>query len=371
MCRQRLRELLRCVQRVFRQQVFWQRAGVSAAGVSAAGVSAAGVLAAGVSATDVLAADVLAVGVLVVGVLAAGVSIVGVLAGVHLAGAVFVNWPYFVSLRRREYTKIDRPMRMLVLMLSGAVLLPWSMRAQAQADKYGAYEKKIYVSERGDTLRYRLLSPEEMKPGRKYPLVLFLHGAGERGSDNEKQLVHGGQMWLNPVNRSEHPCFVLAPQCPADEYWAYVSRPDSFDPNRMPSEPEMTPVFRSVRELLDIYLAQPAVDRDRIYVMGLSMGGMGTFDLAIRYPDLFAAAVPICGTVNAYRLPAAKGVVFRIFHGDADDVVPVEGSREAYKALKAAGAQVEYIEFPGVNHGSWNPAFNYPGFMDWLFRQKR
>ena len=71
------------------------------------------------------------------------------------------------------------------------------------------------------------------------------------------------------------------------------------------------------------------------------------------------------------RLSVAKDVKFRIFHGDADDVVPVKGSREAYKALKAAGADVEYIEFPGCNHGSWNPAFNYPGFMDWLFKQKK
>ena len=87
--------------------------------------------------------------------------------------------------------------------------------------------------------------------------------------------------------------------------------------------------------------------------------------------SIFAAAVPICGSVNPDRLPAAKEVKFRIFHGDADDVVTVEGSREAYKALKAAGAKVEYIEFPGCNHGSWNPAFNYPGFMEWLFKQKK
>lgn len=105
--------------------------------------------------------------------------------------------------------------------------------------------------------------------------------------------------------------------------------------------------------------------------MGLSMGGMGTFDLAIRYPEVFAAAVPICGIVNPARLSAAKDVKFRIYHGDADNIVPVEGSRQAYKALKAAGADVEYIEFPGVNHGSWTPAFNDSEFMEWLFNQKK
>ena len=234
-----------------------------------------------------------------------------------------------------------------------------------------AFEKKVFVASSGDSLLYRLLVPEAPKQGEQYPLVLFLHGAGERGTDNEKQLTHGGQMWLNPVNREEHPAFVLAPQCPPDGYWAYGARPASFMPDAMPAEVPLTPIFKAVKELLDEYLARPDVDKDRIYVMGLSMGGMGTFDMAVRYPDVFAAAVPICGTVNPVRLKAARNVAFRLFHGDADDVVTPEGSRRAYRALKAVGADVEYIEFPGCNHGSWNPAFNYPDFMDWLFRQKK
>ena len=113
------------------------------------------------------------------------------------------------------------------------------------------------------------------------------------------------------------------------------------------------------------------VDKQRIYIMGLSMGAMGTYDMTIRYPEIFAAAIPICGTVNPTRLSAAKEVKFRIFHGDADSVVPVSGSHQAYKALKAAGADVKYTEFPGVTHGSWNPAFTLPDFMSWLFSQKK
>lgn len=244
------------------------------------------------------------------------------------------------------------------------LLLSLSLSAQE-------YEKKTFVSSVGDSLPYRLLRPEGEKSGQKYPLVLFLHGAGERGNDNEKQLTHGGQMFLNPVNREQYPTFVLAPQCPENEYWAYFSRPNSFTPAEMPLSEETTPLFRTLKQLLDSYLAMPEVDKSRIYVIGLSMGGMGTYDLAVRYPELFAAAIPICGTVHPQRLPAAKEVAFRLFHGDADNVVPVEGSREAYKALKAAGAKVEYIEFPGCGHGSWTPAFSYPGFMDWLFSQKK
>lgn len=252
-------------------------------------------------------------------------------------------------------------------LLSFSIFLLFALSVVAQE----AYEKKVFVAPQGDSLSYRLLRPEVEKLGQKYPLVLFLHGAGERGSDNEKQLTHGGQMFLNPVNREKHPAFVLMPQCPEEGYWAYFSRPASFVPAEMPVEQEMTPILRTVKELLDTYLALPQVDKSRIYIIGLSMGGMGTFDMAIRYPETFAAAIPVCGTVNPERLVAAKSVPFRIFHGDADNVVPVQGSREAYKALKKCGAKVEYIEFPSCNHGSWVPAFNYPDFMEWLFKQKK
>ena len=233
------------------------------------------------------------------------------------------------------------------------------------------YQKESFVSAQGDTLPYRLLRPQEMKPGKKYPLVLFLHGAGERGRDNERQLFHGGQMFLNPVNREQYPAFVLVPQCPETGYWAYTESPASFSPAEMPLEVPVSPTFTTLKELLDTYLAMPQVDKNRVYIIGLSMGAMGTYDMTIRFPEIFAAAIPICGTVNPERLKAAKPVKFRIFHGDHDNVVPIEGSRSAYKALKTAGADVEYIEFPGCDHGSWNQAFNRPDFMSWLFSQKK
>ena len=106
--------------------------------------------------------------------------------------------------------------------------------------------------------------------------------------------------------------------------------------------------------------------------MGISMGGMGTFDMVCRYPDLFAAAIPICGGVNPNRLNEIEtSTAFKIFHGDADPVVPVEFSREAYTILKAKDINVAYMEFPGVDHNSWTPAFNSPHFMDWIFRQSK
>ena len=103
------------------------------------------------------------------------------------------------------------------------------------------YQKETFISSRGDTLPYRLLLPETVKAGEKYPLVLFLHGAGERGNDNERQLTHGGQMFLNPVNREKYPAFVLVPQCPVAGYWAYMERPASFMPGEMPLDNPLTP----------------------------------------------------------------------------------------------------------------------------------
>lgn len=222
-----------------------------------------------------------------------------------------------------------------------------------------------------DTLRYRLLLPENPEPGKQYPLVLFLHGAGERGRDNEAQLVHGSQMWLNPVNRETYPAFVLFPQCPEGEFWAYDGRPEDLAPGAMPVDPPVSKQVRLLTTLLATYLDRPDVDRSRIYVMGLSMGGMCTFDLICRYPEVFAAAVPICGSVYPPRLASVHGVAVSIYHGDNDTTVPTEASRQAYRFLKSIGADVRYKEFVGCTHGSWNPAFNEPDFMSWLFSQKK
>jgi predicted peptidase len=176
-------------------------------------------------------------------------------------------------------------------------------------------------------------------------------------------------MFLNPVNREKYPAYVLFPQCPKDGYWAYSQRPSSFD--RLTADEEMPPIFKAVKGLIDSYIANPDIDKKRVYIIGLSMGAMATYDMVIRFPEIFAAAIPICGYVKPDRLASVKDVSFRIFHGDADPVVPVEGSRNAYKALKKAGVDVELYEFPGCDHLSWNPAFNRPDFMEWLFKQKK
>ena len=237
------------------------------------------------------------------------------------------------------------------------------------ASAQNQYEYMTFTSSEGQTLNYRLLSPSDMTSETRFPLVIFLHGLGERGSDNEKQLTHGGQMFLNPVNQERYPAYVIYPQCPETTFWAYQDIPSSFD--TLTPEKNMTGVFRALKEMIDEYRAKPTVDVSRVYIMGLSMGGMATYDMVSRFPDLFAAAIPICGAVAPGRLAAAKDVKFRIYHGDADKIVPVECSRRAYRELRKAGADVEYFEFPGCGHASWTPAFNQPGFIEWLFAQKK
>ena len=242
--------------------------------------------------------------------------------------------------------------------------------AQEMAVSKSAYKKCVYVVG-GDSLLYRELVPENAGK-KKFPLVVFMHGAGERGSDNELQLTHGAQMFLNPVNRIKYPAYVLFPQCPETEYWAYhPGIKKSSYPDSMPVVKEPSKLLVMVRGLVEKYIAEGKVDADRVYVIGLSMGGMAVFDMAERYSDMWAAAVPICGSINPNRIDKSRKVNFRIFHGDADAVVPVEGSRKAYLRLRELGANVDYVEFPGCTHGSGNPAFNLPDFMEWIFSKRR
>lgn len=255
----------------------------------------------------------------------------------------------------------------IIFLLIGQVI-------QASVTDTSAFIRKTYVSPTGEMLLYRVLYPENYDKSRTYPLILFLHGAGERGSDNVTQLRHPAEVLLKPENRKNYPAIVLLPQCPSDQYWPFPEHPDKDLRWDRISYPVNTPISKPLRlanELLDYYCQSEAVDRKRIYITGLSMGGMGTFDMVARFPKKFAAAVPICGGVNVSRLKKAKKVAFRIFHGDVDRVVPASASRTAYEELKRVGAKVEYIEYPNVDHDSWVKAFREPDFMEWLFKQKK
>lgn len=242
------------------------------------------------------------------------------------------------------------------------------------AQDLDAYEKKCFI-QNGDTLRYRILYPLHYDSHKKYPLVVFLHGSGERGSDNQAQLLHGGDFFLKEENRRRFPAIVVFPQCPANQTWSNLQVAMGADSVRVFSFPTDQPVKKPlalVTELIHSLVKEKKVDARRIYVGGLSLGGFGTFEILWRNPKLFAAAFPICGGgATEVVVSYADHFPVWIFHGGKDNVVPPDNSRKMYAALKAAGAAVKYTEFPEANHNSWDSAFAEKDLLPWLFAQRR
>lgn len=226
----------------------------------------------------------------------------------------------------------------------------------------------------GKSMPYKLMLPENYDPAKRYPLVVFLHGGGERGNDNEAQLVHGKQFLIDHF-QSAYPAIVLVPQCPKDSYWSNVSRHqiegEAID-FRFGITDEPSEAMVLLTALVDNWLVSGKVDLSRVYVGGLSMGAMGTFELLWRMPGVFTAAFPICGGADMSKLSLyANNTAVWIFHGDADVVVPVDLSRGAYAKLKEMGCNVKYTEYKGVNHNSWDNTFNEKDLVPWLFSHKK
>jgi predicted peptidase len=200
-----------------------------------------------------------------------------------------------------------------------------------------------------------------------YPLVIFLHGAGERGDDNQKQLVHGMNDFAADEIMAKYPAFVLAPQCPEGQKWSEVDW--SAKSSTLPAE--ISPSLAATLKAADALQKEFSIDPKRIYITGLSMGGYGAWDALSRQPERFAAAAIICGGGDPAYVAKMKEVAIWLFHGGEDRAVPVGRSREMIDALKAAGANPKYTEYPGVGHNSWARTYADPALYDWLFAQKK
>lgn len=234
-------------------------------------------------------------------------------------------------------------------------------------DPQQLFEPREYAAQNGDVLKYRLLKPQEFDPAQKYPLVVFLHGAGERGADNSAQLKQCMADFCKPERRAKYRCYVLAPQCPTGQKWVDVD----WSAAELVYPETMSKALRLTLEVVDAMLEDAAVDKHRVYLAGLSMGGYGSWDALARRPELFAAAIPICGGGNVKHAASFKQVPIWCFHGDADAVVPVERSREMIAALKAAGGKPRYTEYSGVGHNSWTQTFANDETFQWLFSQSK
>lgn len=245
----------------------------------------------------------------------------------------------------------------------------------SSAQDFIAYSKNIFFQNHS-ALQYRMLLPDADLT-RKYPLVIFLHGAFEKGDDNEKQLSIGGRFFLRDSIRKNYPAYILFPQCPEDDSWAYFENKIDFATGfatdwNFPFGKEPTPVISILKKLIDSLAASGKIATDKMYIAGLSQGGMGVLDMCARYPETFAAAISICGAGEPItaRLFAKKVAVW-LFHGDKDPVVPVDFSRDFYKKLKRLNASVRYSEYKGVEHNCWANTFAEPELMSWLFGQTR
>jgi predicted peptidase len=244
-------------------------------------------------------------------------------------------------------------------------LLPVAYQS-VKAQQILSYEKAVYTAGK-DSLPYRLLYPLHYNKHKRYPLVLFLHGAGSRGADNEVQLAGVPKALTDSVGREKYPCFIFAPQCPKNDVWVkFPHFPESIQTTAQP-----TPSAWAVLTVLDSLISHLPIDRKRVYITGYSMGGEGAFDLLTRGPNLFAAAIPICPVADTAR----AGLIYQIpvwtFHGDQDDVNDVKYSRLMVAALKKYNGTPIYTEYPGIKHNIWSKAYNEPGLFDWLFSQKR
>ncbi len=255
-------------------------------------------------------------------------------------------------------------MKKIIALLLVLLLLATPLTVLASRDVYEVALKFTYTKD-GTTIPYRVILPENYSDAKDYPMLLFLHGAGERGNDNESQFVNCVQYISDNLPED---CIIVAPQCPTDQQWVDVGfSKGTFSFNDVAESNELKAVVGIVGEVQTIY----SIDSDRIYVAGLSMGGYGTWDLMSRHNDIFAAAVPICGGGDPGQADILKHTPLYIFHGDVDDVVPVTGSRNMVNALEAAGSTTyEYTELIGWGHGVWNEAFKTEGLFTKLFSHK-
>lgn len=237
------------------------------------------------------------------------------------------------------------------------------------------FDKKTFKASDGYELNYRIHLPDDYSPDKEYPMLLFLHGAGAKGNDNEKQLTQGVQQMFTYSAGKVSDSIVIAPQCPLlspdTAKWVNVSDWVSgcnYDSEKIAESQQM----KAVVELLDYIRENYSTDESRWYVTGLSMGGFATWDMIVRHPELWAAAVPLCGGADYRKASVIKDLPIWTFHGDEDPTVPIRGTEQMVNALKDAGSTtIKYNKLSGQKHDIWNGVYSYTIMWNWLYEQKK
>lgn len=247
--------------------------------------------------------------------------------------------------------------------------------------------KKTFSASNGLNLPYRIYNPST-DDTQKISLVIFLHGRGERGTENGSRIYDNAGIIMNknslltPQSQEKYPCYVLVPQCSdktENEEWAKwigntpetpfkgLGKDGSYQMNSIPSESG-----EAALELIQKTIQENHIDTDRVYIVGLSMGGFGAWEFTARKPNLFAAAIPMAGYSDPEQVEKIKHIPYWIFHGNIDKFNPVEGSRRMYQLLSEAGSDVSYSEYENVGHGNtFKNAFNEPDLIPWLFSKRK
>jgi predicted peptidase len=247
------------------------------------------------------------------------------------------------------------------------------LTTKVSAQDFSLFAKEKFV-QNNDTLHYRILFTIDYGAKKKYPLVVFLHGTGERGNDNEAQLKWGAEIFLRDSVRRKYPAIVVFPQSPEKYRWSTIDGTWDFQKGVLASSFKggvIEPPGKLTVELIRSLIKKGAVDTKQITLGGLSMGGFGALALAAKNPDLFTAVFSICGggdleIVNDFN-PAAR---WWLFHGDSDNVIDVDFSRTFFQKMNERKLQVKYTEYPGVKHDSWVNAFQEPGLLRWILNKK-
>jgi predicted peptidase len=257
----------------------------------------------------------------------------------------------------------------LIRLLCCFCLATFAHSTEAFAVTVQDLQARTYTDANGKTLPYRLFVPANYDATKQYPLIVFLHGAGERGDDNAKQLANSGPLvFVQPSAQVKNACFLIAPQCPTGQQW--VNTPwgkGSYSTKDIPiSDP-----LRMTLECIQGLQKEFSIDSKRLYATGLSMGGYGTWDLILRNPTMFAAAIPICGAGDPNLATPLKGTSIWSFHSADDKVVPASGSRDMMRALWASGQTPSYTEYTNYGHSSWNAAYGTPDLVRWMFSFQR
>jgi predicted peptidase len=269
-------------------------------------------------------------------------------------------WPQQMPLLRKS-----------ILTLAAVFVFMSPARAQRPID---GFLPRTFTNSNGAKMPYRLFIPPTYDAIHSYPLIVYLHGGAGNGTDNVSQIsggnTEGTHVWTTKEAQREHAAFVLAPQAPNNEDWGG------------PENSDLSPAAESTLEIIESLEHEFKIDKARLYITGQSFGGYGTWDIIIRRPNLFAAAIPICGSgvidnspfkrpYSAAEFERIKDLPIWVFQGADDKTVPAEGPRKTVATLQSLGSKVKYTEYVDVGHQVWPHAYHEPKLINWLFAQHK